>query len=91
MGDWKLIHNGHMSANVTQASEKETWELFNIRQDPTEKQDVSGQQPDITKRLQAKLAVLAAEAVKPNIPPNQPPKGFQSPKIWGHTQAKAPR
>lgn len=91
MGDWKLIHNGHMSANVTQASEKETWELFNIRQDPTEKQDVSGQQPDITKRLQARLAVLAAEAVKPNIPPNRPPKGFQSPKIWGHTQAKAPR
>jgi arylsulfatase A-like enzyme len=88
MGDWKLVHNGHVNANVTQASEKETWELFNIRTDPSEKQDVSGKQPEITKRLQAKLASLAAEAVKPNIPPNKAPQGFQTPKIWGHAQTQ---
>jgi arylsulfatase A-like enzyme len=90
MGDWKLIHNGHVSANVTQASKKETWELFNIRRDPSEKQDVSRQQPQVTKRLKAKLAALAAEAVEPNIPPNKPPVGFQSPKVWGNAQTEAP-
>ena len=91
MGDWKLIQNGHISANITKAPAKETWELFNIRRDPSEKQDVSRQQPQITKQLQAKLAALSAEAVKPNIPPNKPPDGFQSPKIWGHAQANVPQ
>lgn len=86
MGDWKLIHNGHVRSVARAVSAKETWELFNVRQDPSEKNDVSGQHPMVAERLKKKLAVLSREAVKPNIPPNKPPKGFRSPKIWGHAE-----
>ena len=84
MGDWKLVHNGHVGANATSSSPKETWELFNLREDYREQHDVSQQHPDQVKRLKDKLASLAREAVKPNIPPNKPPPGFQVPKIWGN-------
>lgn len=85
LGDWKLIHNGHVGANDTAVDPQEKWELFNMRNDPAEQHDLQQQQPKILARLQTRLATLTAEAVKPNIPPNKPPTGFSSPKIWGHT------
>jgi arylsulfatase A-like enzyme len=84
-GDWKLIHNGHVGANVTEQSGMDTWELFNIRKDPSEKNDVSAEHPEVMKQLQHKLATLAKTAAEPNIPPNRPPPGFKSPQVWGHT------
>ncbi len=84
MGDWKLIHNGHVGGNVTKASETEKWELFNILKDPSESVDVSRDHPEVLKRMKAKLRALATEAVKPNIPPNKPPADFKTPKIWGN-------
>lgn len=84
-GDWKLVHNGHVGANITEPPAKETWELFNIRHDPSEKNDLSDEQPEVMTQLQEKLAELAKTAVEPNIPPNRPPPGFRSPKIWGQT------
>ena len=84
VGQWKLIHNGHNGANVTTAGSKETWELFDLSNDPQEKHDVSETHPDVLEQLKSRLAVLADEAVRPNIPPNKPPTGFKSPKVWGN-------
>ncbi len=86
VGDWKLIHNGHVRANATKASETESWELFNIRKDPSEANNVSGKFPDVVIRLRTKLAAIASEAVKPNIAPNKPSADFKSPKIWGNSE-----
>lgn len=86
MGDWKLIHNGHMRANARQAGATEQWELFNIANDRSEKNEQSRQHPNVLKRLKAKLDELALTAAKPNIPPNEPPPGFKFPKVWGHTE-----
>ncbi|MBI1310670.1 sulfatase-like hydrolase/transferase [bacterium] len=88
-GDWKLIHNGHVGANVTSASDKETWELFNIKADISEEHDLSTEKPEILARLKQQLAALAAQAAKPNIPPNQPPADFQVPAIWGQAVVPA--
>jgi arylsulfatase A-like enzyme len=86
MGDWKLVHNGQANANVTSAVGKEKWELFNISDDPFEKNDLSTKQPKEFQRLKKKLAELAGEAVAPNIPPNAMPTDFKVPKVWGHPE-----
>jgi arylsulfatase A-like enzyme len=86
IGDWKLVHNGHVGANATQVSKKETWELFNIRTDPSEADEVSQQHPKVFRRLKEKLRLLSREAVEPNIAPNKPPVDFQVPQVWGNTE-----
>ena len=83
MGDWKIIRNGHVSANATNGPKQSTWELFNIAEDPSEKSDLKEEQPEIFAKLKAKYNELARSAVKPNIPPNRAPKGFVVPKVWG--------
>ena len=86
MGDWKLIHNGQVRANATAAPAKERWELFNLRNDPSEVSDVGDQHPEVLKRLKDKLATLGAAAAPPNIAPNRPWPGFKSPKVWGQAE-----
>jgi len=83
MGDWKLVHNGRVTANATKGPQKETWELFNIAKDPSEKQDVRANRPKVFARLKAKLNELSDAAVEPNIPPNKAPTGFTVPDVWG--------
>ena len=83
VGDWKLIHNGHVGANVTSASNSEGWELFNIRDDISEAKDLKDQEPATFERLKQQLTVLSSEAAPANIPPNQAPADFRVPKVWG--------
>ncbi len=83
VGDWKLIHNGHVAANATREPPEEKWELFNIAEDPSEQWDLSGQRPEVLARLKEQMAALASEAVPPNIAPNRPPAGFKVPEVWG--------
>ena len=85
MGDWKLIHNGAVTANATSKPEQETWELFNVANDPSEKNDVKKDQAEVFARLKTKLAELAEAATTPNIPPNQAPPGFKVPSVWGES------
>ena len=85
VGDWKLIHNGQVSANRTSKPKIEKWELFDISRDPSEKNDVKGEHPNVFAKLKAKLAELAAAAVTPNIPPNRPPESFVVPEVWGES------
>jgi arylsulfatase A-like enzyme len=83
VGDWKLVHNGHVSAAAVEPSETEQWELFNIREDVSETRDMKDDQPEVFARLRERLARLAAEAVEPNISPKAPPDGFAFPEVWG--------
>jgi arylsulfatase A-like enzyme len=87
IGDWKLIRNGQANANVTSAVGKEKWELFNIKNDPYEKNDLSSKRPKEFQRLKKKLGALTGEAVAPHIPPNALPKDFKVPEVWGHPES----
>jgi arylsulfatase A-like enzyme len=86
IGDWKLIRNGSVTANATGASLKDTWELFNIREDIGEQRDLISEKPELVKSLRAQLKTLSEQAVRPNIPPNKAPADFKVPAIWGHPQ-----
>jgi arylsulfatase A-like enzyme len=88
VGDWKLIHNGHVGANTTTSSKKvrrEKWELFNIKDDPTESRDRSKDGLPVFDQLKKQIAGLRREMAKPHIPPNRPPAGFRVPKVWGES------
>jgi arylsulfatase A-like enzyme len=82
IGDWKLIRNGHVGANVANASGEDRFELYNLKIDPGEETDQSRSQPEKLAELKQRLEQFAKEAVKPNISPNRPPSGFVVPKVW---------
>ena len=84
-GDFKLVHNGDIGANGTgEKAEKDVFELFNLAEDPYEKNDLSEKNPQKLRELKLRLESYASQAVKPNVPPNRMPKDFKVPKIWGH-------
>ena len=83
VGDWKIIHNGRLGVHATKGPKRETWQLFNIAEDPGERRDLRSQQPAIFARLQEQLQAVRATAVKPNMAPNSPPTGFEVPAVWG--------
>jgi len=84
-GDWKLVHNGSIGANNTgDKVEQNVFELFNLAEDPYEKNDLSDQHPRKLAELKRRLESYANQAVKPNVPPNRMPKDFKVPKAWGH-------
>jgi arylsulfatase A-like enzyme len=82
VGSWKLVHNGRVTANATSVEGEETFELFNLEDDPYEKQDLSESHPEKLTKLKARLQSFADAAVEPNIPPNKAPADFQVPKVW---------
>jgi arylsulfatase A-like enzyme len=85
IGNWKLIWNGQISANYTGPTpQKDTYELFNIAQDPYEENNLIEEHPEKFKLLKHRLEHHAANAAKPNIPPNRMPPDFKTPKAWGH-------
>ena len=85
-GDWKLIHNGRLGANYTDPKPAEdTFELFNLADDPYEKTDLSEKNPQKLRQLKSRLNFYAERAAPANIPPNKMPKDFKIPKAWGHT------
>jgi arylsulfatase A-like enzyme len=86
LGDWKLVRNGEASAIVTTSTGKETWELFNLKNDPFEKTNVQTKNPNIFKKLKKKLEELAGQAVAPHMPANKLPEDFKVPKVWGHPE-----
>jgi len=84
-GDFKLVHNGRLGANYTDPKpSEETFELFNIADDPYEKNDLSDKNPQKLSELKQRLQSYAGRAAKANIPPNKMPKDFTPPKAWGH-------
>ncbi len=83
VGDWKLVHNGGHQANETQAPKQETFELFNIAEDPGEQNDQRERKPEIFARMHEQLKAIRASAAKPVLPPDVAPKGFKAPAVWG--------
>jgi len=84
MGDWKLVHNGAAVAGATSAQGPETWELFNLRNDPSESTNLMMKNSRIFRRLKSQLDRLELEALAPIIPPNRLPSNFKGPQVWGH-------
>jgi arylsulfatase A-like enzyme len=86
-GDWKLVHNGQLSANYAGAKPtSDTFELFNLADDPYEKNDLGEKNPEKLQELQDRLNSYAEAAAPANIPPNRMPKAFKIPKAWGHPE-----
>jgi arylsulfatase A-like enzyme len=84
-GDWKLVHNGDIGTNNTgKKADQDVFELFNLAEDPYEKNDLSKKNPRKLHELKKRLEFYADQAAKPNVPPNRMPKGFRVPKAWGH-------
>ena len=86
-GDWKLVLNGDQSetddgdARPNRNGKTDAVELFNLADDPSEKNNRAAQHPDKVKDLRAKYDALAAQQVPPLIRPK--PADFRSPPIWG--------
>jgi arylsulfatase A-like enzyme len=55
-GDWKLVWRTTLPSSA---------ELYNVPKDPSEKDDVAGQHPDIVAALQRRAEELAVSAAKP--------------------------
>jgi len=84
-GGWKLVHNGEIGANNTgNKTDRDVFELFNLAEDPCEKNDLSTKNPQKLRELKQRLESYADQAVRPNVPPNRMPKDFKVPKVWGH-------
>ncbi len=81
--DWKLVRNGDITANSTKAPAQDSYELFNLASDPGEAIEVSARFPERLAELKGRLAEYAEAAVLPNLPPNNMPRDFRKPAVWG--------
>ncbi len=84
IGDWKLVRNGTANANIPTSLGEDKWELYNLRTDPYEKNDLHQKSPRDFQRLKTKFQELSGQAAPPHIPPSRLPADFEVPKIWGH-------
>jgi arylsulfatase A-like enzyme len=83
-GDWKLVYNGSISANSADSQTgREVFELFNLAEDPYEKNNLIEKYPLKFEELKRRLDLYAGQAAQPNIPPNEMPKDFKVPEVWG--------
>jgi arylsulfatase A-like enzyme len=84
-GRWKLVHNGNIGANAAGAEpEENVCELFDLAEDPYEKNNLAEKHPEKLEALKRRLSRYAHAATRPNIPPNRMPSDFKVPKVWGH-------
>jgi arylsulfatase A-like enzyme len=82
VGDWKLvIVSGVDDPDGGAKPGKQTVELFNLKDDPFEKKNVTLENFDKFKELAAHIVKYEKQAVAPKAAPK--PKGFVSPKVWG--------
>ncbi len=59
-GEWKLIRTGAPKKAGKNAAKTAGAELYNLKNDPAESQNVAAQHPDIVRKLQEKFAAQAA-------------------------------
>ncbi len=84
-GDWKLVCNGAIGANnAGEQARQDVFDLFNLAEDPYERNDLSGKNPQKFEDLKRRLQFYAGQAAKPNIAGNNMPDNFKVPKAWGH-------
>jgi hypothetical protein len=78
-GDWKLIEEGARYYNW----DNQPLQLYNIRQDPSEKRNLAANEPQIVARLRARLASQKPLARTPE--PVEPIPGFP-PAVYGEEE-----
>jgi arylsulfatase A-like enzyme len=84
MGDWKLVVlNGNDNPDNPNAKKggKESVELFNLKDDPYETNNLATLRTDKVSELRKRLDTFAQQAVPPKNKPQG--KNFVPPKIWG--------
>lgn len=97
VGQWKLVIHGSTGTDDRQVppvkrGKKKTRgnavgiELFDLRVDPYEQNNLAEQQPEKLATLRARYETLAREAIPPKNAPR--PAGFQSPRVWGESPTK---
>lgn len=90
VGDWKLVvKNGEDAPEAEEPKRKKkaaqrSVELFNLKQDPYEKNNLASQEPEKLKEMQSHLNAFARQAIAPKAGPI--PKGFKVPKVWGEPE-----
>lgn len=86
-GNWKLVWNAGIGANEAgEKAKRNIFELFNLAEDPSEKNDLSEKNPGKLEELKRRLEFYASQAAAPNVPPNTKPDDFTVPKVWGHPE-----
>ena len=84
VGKWKLIvRDGEDDSDggPPRRANGPAVELFNLKNDPYEKQNLAGKRPEKVAELKARLDHFANAAVPPKASPKA--ADFQVPKIWG--------
>ena len=72
-GDWKLVQGRARAAGGVRRPQVTEWQLFNLAKDVGEQTDLSAQEPDRVKQMQASWEKWNAELVAPAW--NEPPRG----------------
>lgn len=88
---WKLIVIGpDVRREGGIKSDGHEVQLFDLKNDPYEKSDLSAQHPDIVDKLAAKAIAFRASESEKSLPPiNKPPQGFSPPKGWHNDYVKS--
>ena len=82
MGDWKLVVRGGLTEK--DARPNHTVELFNLAEDPNERNNLAAANPDQVRRLHQRLLAFAKEAEPAKgIGGGRVPKDFKTPTVWG--------
>jgi len=87
-GDWKLVHNGHLPAASYEGPPVKVnkYELFNLKDDPYEKNNLAEKYPEKVEELNKRLNKYKNEAAELRLNPNYPPEGLENwrpPAVWG--------
>ncbi len=89
-GDWKIVVNGNVGSNdlppprrqiKNQTPEQRKIELFNLGEDPYEKNDLAGQRPEKVAELWKSYENYADQAVPHLSVPDL--RNFKAPEVWG--------
>ncbi|XP_071094083.1 arylsulfatase B-like isoform X1 [Haliotis cracherodii] len=81
--DWYKPEQVTSELNITHISDwANKYQLFNLKDDPTEHNDLSSSHPDIVKQLAARLAWYEKQAVPANFPALPDPKS--NPELYGN-------
>lgn len=83
VGDWKLVRNGKLGPiRKIESDREQIYELFNLKNDPCEKNDLAQEFPEKLNELNERLDYYIGKAVPP-LYDQHPIKEEATPKVWG--------
>jgi arylsulfatase A-like enzyme len=81
IGDWKLVRDGKLGPTNTLKDKESVNELFNLKEDPSEKKNLVADHPEIFSQLSKRLDALIAEEV-PALYDLHPMVEEPTPSVW---------